>query len=227
MGNLFDNAIEASQQLPEGERMIRIYMDMKGSQLYILYQPGPRRQAGKRWAGGSPPPRGRAMDTRMYRQEKLIQHYAQQDKTFFPDGPLARCARGPMGLFAAAAAAVSGVFTGLAYAFVCLRGLGRGLCRGQRGPVCQRHHSLSSNVSALWPPGGDFRSNAVFLRTTYEFLDIPNTMYQGSLTTEKRSDRHYEIEFRDVSFRYPNTETWGPAPREHEVPGGQPPGGGE
>jgi ATP-binding cassette, subfamily B, bacterial len=33
-------------------------------------------------------------------------------------------------------------------------------------------------------------------------------MYQGSLTTEKRSDRQYEVEFRDVSFRYPDTEQW-------------------
>ena len=33
-------------------------------------------------------------------------------------------------------------------------------------------------------------------------------MYQGSLTTEKRSDRGYQVEFRDVSFRYPGTEAW-------------------
>ena len=47
LGNLFDNAIEASQQLPEGERMIRIYMDMKGSQLYISFTnlaPGGKRE---------------------------------------------------------------------------------------------------------------------------------------------------------------------------------------
>lgn len=150
----------------------------------------------------------RAMDTRMYRQEKLIQHYAQQDKTFFPDGPLARCARGPMGLFAAAAAAVSGVFTGLAYAFVCLKAWAGAFAVGSVAQYVSAITALSSNVSALVATWGDFRSNAVFLRTTYEFLDIPNTMYQGSLTTEKRSDRHYEIEFRDVSFRYPNTETW-------------------
>lgn len=37
IGNLFDNAIEASQALPESERMIRIYMDMKGTQLYISF----------------------------------------------------------------------------------------------------------------------------------------------------------------------------------------------
>ena len=37
LGNLFDNAIEASLSLPEGERQIRVYMDMKGTQLYISF----------------------------------------------------------------------------------------------------------------------------------------------------------------------------------------------
>ena len=37
IGNLFDNAIEASLRLSEQERLIRVYMDMKGSQLYISF----------------------------------------------------------------------------------------------------------------------------------------------------------------------------------------------
>lgn len=37
IGNLFDNAMEASMALPEEERMIRVYMDMKGTQLYISF----------------------------------------------------------------------------------------------------------------------------------------------------------------------------------------------
>ena len=37
LGNLFDNAIEASLPLPEDRRMIRVYMDMKGTQLYISF----------------------------------------------------------------------------------------------------------------------------------------------------------------------------------------------
>lgn len=37
LGNLFDNAIEASLKLPEPERRIRVYMDMKGTQLYISF----------------------------------------------------------------------------------------------------------------------------------------------------------------------------------------------
>lgn len=37
LGNLFDNAIEASMKLPESQRLIRIYMDMKNTQLYISF----------------------------------------------------------------------------------------------------------------------------------------------------------------------------------------------
>ena len=37
LGNLFDNAIEASLTLPEKNRLIRVYIDMKGPQLYISF----------------------------------------------------------------------------------------------------------------------------------------------------------------------------------------------
>ena len=36
-GNLFDNAMESSMALPEEKRLIRVYMDMKGTQLYISF----------------------------------------------------------------------------------------------------------------------------------------------------------------------------------------------
>lgn len=39
-------------------------------------------------------------------------------------------------------------------------------------------------------------------------LDMPNTMYKGSLTTEKRSDRKYSVEFRNVSFKYPGSDAY-------------------
>lgn len=37
IGNLFDNAIEACLKLPEEERLIRVYMDMKNTQLYMSF----------------------------------------------------------------------------------------------------------------------------------------------------------------------------------------------
>lgn len=44
--------------------------------------------------------------------------------------------------------------------------------------------------------------------STLEFLDIEDEMYKGKLPLEKRSDNQYRIEFRDVSFKYPNTEQY-------------------
>ncbi len=54
LGNLFDNAIEASLQLPEDQRLIRVYLDMKGSQLYISFtnfaKPGKLKKQGSRFS---------------------------------------------------------------------------------------------------------------------------------------------------------------------------------
>ena len=54
----------------------------------------------------------------------------------------------------------------------------------------------------------EVRFNTGYLQTTYEFFDLPNSMYKGTLAVEKRDDLDYEIEFRDVSFRYPRTDFW-------------------
>lgn len=37
IGNLFDNAIEACEKLPVDQRMIRVYMDMRNTQLYLSF----------------------------------------------------------------------------------------------------------------------------------------------------------------------------------------------
>ncbi len=54
----------------------------------------------------------------------------------------------------------------------------------------------------------EFRINAPYIKKAFEFLELPNKMYQGTLTTEKRSDRQYDVEFKDVSFKYPAAERW-------------------
>ena len=151
--------------------------------------------------------RSRALDTRIYRQDRLLRHYAEED-LLGVDSPLAKCARGPMGFWGGAAAAVSAVFTGLVYAFVCLKAWAGAFAVGSVAQYVGAITALSGSVGTLVSTWGEFRANAVFLRQTYKFLDTPSEMYQGSLTTEKRSDRNYEIEFRDVSFRYPGAEDY-------------------
>lgn len=53
--------------------------------------------------------------------------------------------------------------------------------------------------------------NAVYtlhLKSLFEFLDLPNRKYMGTLPVEKRDDNEYEIEFKNVSFRYPGMEKY-------------------
>lgn len=50
--------------------------------------------------------------------------------------------------------------------------------------------------------------NDHYLKRYFSYFDIPNTMYKGSLTVEKRDDNDYCVEFRNVSFKYPNTDTY-------------------
>lgn len=63
-------------------------------------------------------------------------------------------------------------------------------------------------VSDLASSVGMLRNNNQYLERLYNYLDMPNDMYKGTLAVEKRDDIDYEIEFRDVSFKYPRTDTW-------------------
>ena len=62
------------------------------------------------------------------------------------------------------------------------------------GSVTQygRGHRHGGSIFELTAQFGTLKTNADYLDATFQFLDIPNSMYQGSLTTEKRADRQYE-----------------------------------
>lgn len=55
---------------------------------------------------------------------------------------------------------------------------------------------------------GNLRYNNRYLEELYTFLDLPDDMYKGTLSVEKREDNRFEIEFRNVSFKYPGAETY-------------------
>lgn len=44
-----------------------------------------------------------------------------------------------------------------------------------------------------------------YLNNYTEFINKPNLNYNGSISIKKRNDNVYEFEFKDVSFKYPNT----------------------
>lgn len=51
-------------------------------------------------------------------------------------------------------------------------------------------------------------NNNHYLKRYFSYFDIPNEMYKGTLTVEKRDDVEYYVEFRNVSFKYPGTDTY-------------------
>jgi ATP-binding cassette subfamily B protein len=152
--------------------------------------------------------KSRAADFRMYDQQKILLHYMNQDVSFSIDGLIARDAKGPMGAWAALGSCLSAAVTGLIYVFVCLKAWAGAFGVGSVTQYVGTLTALTRHISDLIGAVGHMKSNTPFLKTIYDFLDIPNAMYQGSLTTEKRSDRQYEVAFQDVSFKYPGSDLW-------------------
>lgn len=152
--------------------------------------------------------RPRAMDLRMYNQIDIGEYYCNQCNTFIPGSPIANYAKGPLGALIAASAAIASVYNGFIYVFVCLKAWAGTFGIGSVTQYISSITLLSQALSKLLTNFGEMYNNAAFLKVTFEFLDIPNGMYQGSLTTEKRSDINYEVEFKNVSFKYPNTDIY-------------------
>jgi len=65
-----------------------------------------------------------------------------------------------------------------------------------------------SAVSTLAGAFGNLRINNPYLEEVFRFLDLPDEMYKGTLSVEKRDDNRFEIEFRDVSFCYPGADSY-------------------
>lgn len=150
----------------------------------------------------------RAEDVRMYNQQVICRHYLGSDKTFSPGGHFAKVSKGIIGFLAAASGAVSAVVTGIAYLFVCLKAWAGAFGIGAVTQYVGAITAFTGNLALLLQSAGALRANAPFLEQCFAYLDLPNNMYQGSLTTEKRSDRKYDVEFRDVSFCYPGSDAW-------------------
>lgn len=153
--------------------------------------------------------RNRALDLRMYsQQENVCRVYMEREKIFCPGSQIAKWAKGPIGLWMALASCLTVVLTAVSYLFVCLKAWGGAFGVGSVTQYIGAITQLFLGVAGLLGQMGLILFNGSFLQDSFAFLDVPNTLYRGSLTTEKRSDRQYEVELRHVSFQYPDREEW-------------------
>ncbi len=148
-------------------------------------------------------------DARIYRQDRFSVKYANdKEGVFSSKGFYAKASYTKLGPLSAASSAVSVIFTGVAYVFVCLKAWAGAFGVGEITQYIGALTMVSGAIGTMITSLNELRNNAEFLGLTFDFLDIPNKMYQGSLTVEKRMDNDYEIEFRDVSFKYPGSENY-------------------
>ena len=150
----------------------------------------------------------RSVDIRMNNQQRLVSAYWNTNSSFGVNGPFGKAARGKMGVYASLGVCITTLITGFIYVFTCLKAWGGAFDVGSITQYVGAATAMVTNVFALTDLLGIMKTNAPYLKKTFEFLDIPNAMYQGSLTTEKRADRQYEVEFKDVSFKYPGSDIW-------------------
>jgi ATP-binding cassette subfamily B protein len=105
-------------------------------------------------------------------------------------------------------AAINAALGAAAYIVVGLKALAGVFTIGQVTQYVGAVTAFTQSVGQCAAVLADMRVNAPFLVTLYEFLDMPDVKYRGTLTTEKRTDGEYEIEFKNVSFKYPGAEKY-------------------
>ena len=153
--------------------------------------------------------KSRAVDIRMYEQETIVAHYWKENNNVFgADGYMGNMAKGKMGVLGGFSASIATLITGFAYLFTCLKAIGGAFGVGSITQYVGAITTLAGNVTLLLQAYGTMKANTEHMEKTFEYLDLPNSMYQGSLTTEKRRDRQYEVEFKDVSFKYSGSDVW-------------------
>lgn len=67
---------------------------------------------------------------------------------------------------------------------------------------------ISSGITNFSDNISKCRIAATYIKDVFDFLEMPDEQYKGTIPTEKRNDNEYEFEFRHVWFKYPNTEQY-------------------
>ena len=147
----------------------------------------------------------KAKDVRIYKQntiaEKVLDTLIQQDRKN-------QIEIFQMSIYSAIASIIIGLANVVCYLYVAAKALFGAFGVGSIVQYVAVLSQLGKGLQELMYILSDNEVYCTHLEKLFAYLDIPNHMYQGSLTVEKRDDNEYFIEFRNVSFKYPNTNMY-------------------
>lgn len=92
------------------------------------------------------------------------------------------------------------------YCFVGLKAAAGAITLGEMTLYIGALTSFSDNLSGIFNSFNEIGLQNDYLSNYVNFLELKNEKYDGTLPIEKRLDHDYELEFRNVSFHYPNND---------------------
>lgn len=147
----------------------------------------------------------RAKDVRIYRQDTIAIKKIEELEEW---GNAEKKNSFHMSFFPATAGFIVGLGNCACYLFVAIKAFLGAYGVGSVVQYVSVLTRLGDGIRDLMFMVSDNELYCTHLKKMYDYLDIQNHMYQGSLTVEKREDNEYYIEFRNVSFKYPRTENY-------------------
>ena len=94
------------------------------------------------------------------------------------------------------------------YVFVGLKAVFGLITTGKCIMYVSSYTKLVENITGISDNFVQLKMESRYLSFFYDYMEIKNKRYDGTIPTEKRDDNVFEIEFRDVSFKYVNADTW-------------------
>lgn len=96
----------------------------------------------------------------------------------------------------------------LLYGFAVIRASSGMISSGEVVAFVMYFTRIKVGISELSGQISDMLVKAPLCQQVFDFLDIPDEKYKGSIPTEKRDDNEYEFEFKHVYFKYPGAEQY-------------------
>lgn len=152
----------------------------------------------------------RAKDVRIYGQEKMAERefekmeaHNEEDNAYL----------NKMSFYKGFTYLAKGTGSALCYLFVVTKAALGAFGTGSIVQYVGAFTELANHVGFLMLSYLENRIYTEHLEKLFEYLDLPNNKYQGKLPVEKNffcndGENDYEIEFRNVSFKYPGSDTY-------------------
>jgi len=152
------------------------------------------------------------MDIRIFNGQKLIEeHICEEDNEQYVPWTKALtingCQRGLAGGLS------TGILQTSAFLFVAIRAIEGALSVGSLVKYATVIYQFSSALSGVLGMLSVFALTAKRQQSSLDYINVEDVLPKGSLPVDKRGfcdirDNDYEIELRNVSFKYPGSENW-------------------